>query len=169
MKKSPLKKRSRKKAKSDRELAKLKKQLMKECDGVCELRIPGICTWYAVDPHHLKLQSQGGEHTRENVRMCCRLCHEYCQTHVEESLVNGWMKRRRAMTESEWEQIQDMVWLNPGQIIFDSRLTKRFPKLDERFLFQLVDDYTVITEEARETYRDIQWHKVREEYERSGR
>jgi hypothetical protein len=97
LKRSPLKrdpnhripKISPRKARANRLLAKTKRQALIESDGQCELRVPGVCTGIAVDPHHLKHQSQGGTHERANVKVGCRACHEWCHKNHAEAVRMG--------------------------------------------------------------------------------
>lgn len=46
------------------------------CDGICEARLPEVCSWLAVDIHHIKARSRGGSNNPGNLLVVCRECHE---------------------------------------------------------------------------------------------
>lgn len=89
-KRSPLKKVSKKKAKKNREQGKSKAILMRRHDGECQLKIPGICQWFASDFAHTKGQAQGGGHTTADGKPACRMCHTYATEHPAEAYAKGW-------------------------------------------------------------------------------
>jgi 5-methylcytosine-specific restriction endonuclease McrA len=72
MKRTPLRRQSKKGAARGRRLAKLKMELLKEFHGHCE--VCG-CSRLPIDLHHIVKRSQGGKDTAENTCLLCRWCH----------------------------------------------------------------------------------------------
>lgn len=59
-------------------------------EGICEARIPGVCTGQAVDGHEPLKQSRGGDPTNQaHVLHVCRACHEFTENHPRKSTRRG--------------------------------------------------------------------------------
>lgn len=85
---------SKAKADYDAELDRLTPALYARANGLCELRIPGVCKGGRVQMarHHRQMKSQGGPNTMANVRVICELgCHRWVHRHVERSYLMGWL------------------------------------------------------------------------------
>lgn len=95
---APLKKRSAKKARENREQAKSKAILMRVHDGECQLKIPGVCQFFASDFAHTKGQAQGGGYTTSDGKLACRMCHQYAGNHPTEAYEKGWAVK-------SWQQV----------------------------------------------------------------
>lgn len=50
---------------------RLRRRVLRECDGVCEMRLDG-CLGTATEVDHIR---RGDDHSRENLRGACRRCH----------------------------------------------------------------------------------------------
>lgn len=86
----PIPRVSRKKRIADAELRKNAAIRHKIAHGRCEIDLDG-CLKFGRDPHHLKLRSQGGTNEVENLRNCCRACHDWIHGHVSEARERGWI------------------------------------------------------------------------------
>lgn len=73
--------------------AAVKSALAERSGGLCEARASSTCGRYAQHPHHRKLQSQGGEHTLENLLAVCLQCHAWIHAHPAISYERGWLVR----------------------------------------------------------------------------
>lgn len=61
-------------------------------DGNCMGReLPGAC-FGRIDPHHIKMRSQGGLDTLDNLISLCRAHHSWVHEHPEESYELGFLK-----------------------------------------------------------------------------
>ena len=53
---------------------KIRLEVFNRADGLCE-----VCKshgdWRGLSMHHIKLRSQGGQHTADNLRLLCGKCH----------------------------------------------------------------------------------------------
>lgn len=49
----------------------------KRSNGMCELRLPGICIGRAAQIDHTKNRSQLGPHTLDNLKDACWPCHDF--------------------------------------------------------------------------------------------
>lgn len=66
--------------------ARTKKTTRQRSEGVCEMQIQGVCTWYTSDASHRDARGMGGRHgeaAAENARPsnvvdACHACHMYC-------------------------------------------------------------------------------------------
>lgn len=64
----------------------------RRASGLCELRIPGVCTRTPERaPHHRWLRSRGGPNTRANLVAVCRPCHDYAHRHRTQARASGWI------------------------------------------------------------------------------
>lgn len=65
--------------------------------GICEVRIPGICTGKVESTHHRKPRGQGGDNGPWNLVDLCgdgvRGCHGYIERNPDRSYANGWLVR----------------------------------------------------------------------------
>lgn len=67
-----------------------RKALRQRSEGVCEMQIPDLCAWFAVDPSHRDARGMGGRHglaevesaRLSNVVDSCRPCHDHCHRNV---------------------------------------------------------------------------------------
>ena len=59
--------------------------------GVCEVKVPGVCTGRAQHKHHMILRSQGGTNHPANLLPVCLPCHDYIHKHPEEAKEHGWI------------------------------------------------------------------------------
>jgi 5-methylcytosine-specific restriction endonuclease McrA len=75
MKRSPIRRISKKKAAEKRIEAELRAQLLEEHGGLCQDcgKWPDV---FGLSLHHSLFKSRGGKSTRENCRLICRLCHD---------------------------------------------------------------------------------------------
>jgi 5-methylcytosine-specific restriction endonuclease McrA len=63
--------------------------------GLCEGRVPGVCTGTATDVHEVVSRARGGSVTdMANCVHLCSQCHRHVHTHPLESYANGLLKRR---------------------------------------------------------------------------
>jgi hypothetical protein len=86
LKRTPLKKRSKKGAKREREWAKVRKVVKERAGDKCE--VPG-CGRLAVHAHHKRLRSQGGADVPENLLAMCLEHHDQTHRRPAEAAVAG--------------------------------------------------------------------------------
>lgn len=80
----------------NRERTRLKRDLVDNRGGLCEIRWDDNCTGLAVDVDEIKARSAGGSITDPaNVQLGCRHCHDMKHAHPTES-------RRRGLTDPSW-------------------------------------------------------------------
>lgn len=66
--------------------------ILERSEGLCELRIPNVCTgWANRSPHHRKLRSQGGQNTMSNLVAVCGPCHSHAHLHRYLAFRFGWI------------------------------------------------------------------------------
>lgn len=79
-----LQRRSRKAAVRLREWQKVRTWVLDRAHGRCEARLEG-CTGTAVEVHHVRMRSRGGQDVPSNAVAVCWPCHRYLHTHPEEA------------------------------------------------------------------------------------
>lgn len=58
--------------------------------GLCEARIPGVCSVQATDVHEVLTRARGGDILDEdNCLALCRVCHSYITTHPNFAASHG--------------------------------------------------------------------------------
>jgi hypothetical protein len=57
--------------------AKTRRLVHERSGGMCEMRVPGICTGRAVQIDHIKNKSQGLDHSLDNLQHGCLACHKF--------------------------------------------------------------------------------------------
>jgi hypothetical protein len=63
--------------------------------GLCEGRVPGVCTVTATDVHEVLSRAQGGSITDPaNCLHLCRDCHVFAHNHPAKAYALGLLKRR---------------------------------------------------------------------------
>lgn len=67
------------------------KQALARDLGCCGTQLPGKCGG-RIDPHHIKMRSQGGEDTLDNLVCLCRVHHSWVHEHPDESYRLGYLK-----------------------------------------------------------------------------
>lgn len=92
----PLRRTSAKKAASDRLMDAVRDVVKDRADGMCEAHIEGVCVGHGRHAHHIKLRSQGGEHTAENLKWLCPECHSWAHSNPKEAAARGLMTLRGA-------------------------------------------------------------------------
>ena len=93
MKRTPIRRRSAKKARTDAQLVQARRLVEARANGVCELNTP-VCAGAAVHVHHLLLRSQGGNtHDPALMAATCVPCHEFLHAHPKLSYERGWLIR----------------------------------------------------------------------------
>jgi 5-methylcytosine-specific restriction endonuclease McrA len=75
VKRTPIRKISKKKAAEKRIEADLRAKLLEEHEGLCQDcgRWPDV---FGLSLHHSVFKSHGGKSTKENCRLICQACHE---------------------------------------------------------------------------------------------
>jgi 5-methylcytosine-specific restriction endonuclease McrA len=85
-----LRRRSVKKARKDRQLAKASKVVADRGDGMCEAQIGSQCRVAGSLAHHVLPRSRGGGHEVDNLVWLCWPCHSYIHDHPGWSVREGW-------------------------------------------------------------------------------
>jgi hypothetical protein len=94
LKRAPLRKLSATKARLDRQLAALTRQLIAERGNRCELRVSPYCRGRAEGTHHVLKRSQGGKHEAGNLLLACDPCNSHVEDHPAQALALGLVRRR---------------------------------------------------------------------------
>ena len=76
------------------EFERAERECLKRAKHICQARVPNVCMVRAVQAHHKKLRSQGGDNSQDNLLATCRDCHVYLHNHPVECYENGTMTRR---------------------------------------------------------------------------
>ena len=74
MKRSPIRKISKKKEAEKREEVKIRQQLIERCNGCCE-ECGEPARWPGLSPHETIFRSHGGKMSLDNSKMLCIGCH----------------------------------------------------------------------------------------------
>src|SRR4051812_3265828 len=67
------------------ELRKSKAIVRKRSGGLCEVRLPGICTGRHEETNHIKPRARLGSHRPENLAGACVACHHHLTTNPDEA------------------------------------------------------------------------------------
>lgn len=90
--KTRMPRRSTAKARSDRNLAKLKRSLIAERGGYCEACLPG-CQGIVAHAHHIAGRGPGKD-VDGNLLLCCMICHRRIESRRHEARELGFSKFR---------------------------------------------------------------------------
>lgn len=95
LRRTPLPRVSKKQARLGRALAKSLREIVRETDGLCQFRIPGVCTTWIEGTAHLRKRSQGRDDSRANIRGACNACNGWCErfpikAHAMGLVVKSW-------------------------------------------------------------------------------
>ena len=91
MRRTPLKRRSLKRDRFQRELDAITPALMERAEYRCEVGIMD-CSG-AFHRHHKLMRSHGGTNELSNLVWCCDRCHSFVHRHPEWSYARGWLIR----------------------------------------------------------------------------
>jgi len=92
MKRTPIRRASKKKNSESATRRELLKRLVDERGEECQARTT-TCTGFAVDAHEvLQRSAQGSAVDPENILLICRPCHNYIHQHPGESFERGWLR-----------------------------------------------------------------------------
>ncbi len=96
MKRTPIRRRSTRKAASDAEYAQAREQVMFRAYGRCEANTPAcpLREHEAVHVHHRLPRSARVDHSLENLLACCTDAHDFIHAHPQISYENGWLLSR---------------------------------------------------------------------------
>lgn len=97
MKRSPLRRRSARTERFDRELRRVTPALVNRSGGRCELA-DDTCSG-EFHRHHRKMRSQGGDNQIDNLLLVCDRHHRYIHANPAESYDNGWLVRGNTTTD----------------------------------------------------------------------
>lgn len=89
MKRSPIKRRSARKARTDADYARSRRIVADRAHGRCEGAVPDVCTGRHEHTHHVRLRSQGGSHDPSNLKALCHACHEWAHRNPVEASMRG--------------------------------------------------------------------------------
>lgn len=89
----PMRRQGAKARRAAAELRKSKQAAFAQAGGLCQARIPGVCTRIATDAHHVVKRSRGGSHHASNILPTCRACHDWIETHDKEAKRMGLSQR----------------------------------------------------------------------------
>lgn len=88
---------SKRHAREERVLAKVKRQRRELVGDRCEAQpILGPC-WGPIEAHHLRKRSQGGANTIENIKLLCRFHNQWVEDHPAEAERLGLVDRPRSL------------------------------------------------------------------------
>ncbi len=107
---TPMRKQSPKHRASQSELRRNAAIRKRMCGGRCEIGLPK-CLGAGSQPHHVKLRSQGGDHSVENLRWSCAVCHDLVHRNVAESVARGWIKQRVELFVGSVMVLVGQVWM----------------------------------------------------------
>lgn len=91
MKRTPIRRVSKKQARINREWSKLSRQSIDNVNGMCCIRIPGICAGRAEGCHHFKPRGRGGSNKTRRIP-ACEPCHRFCHDNPKWAAENGLME-----------------------------------------------------------------------------
>lgn len=77
------------------ELRRAKATVRERSGGVCEIRVPSVCTHRAVHVHHC-LRGNPRVHDPEAMLDTCFECHEHVHRETAEAYERGWLRHRSA-------------------------------------------------------------------------
>jgi 5-methylcytosine-specific restriction endonuclease McrA len=95
MKRTPLRRQSRRHRAGQRQWSRVTAQRIAECGGRCQVAGPG-CEGAAREGHHILARSQGGKHEAGNVLVVCGVCHRWIHEHPAEAVARGFLRTRGA-------------------------------------------------------------------------
>ena len=97
LKRSPLKRVSTKRKSALADYMEARNLAFEAANGLCQARVPNVCTTYATDGAHLIPRGQGGAllpGVRGQVlQPQCRACHTYATANPRLAREMGWLKR----------------------------------------------------------------------------
>lgn len=76
--------------------AKTRAFIKERSQGVCEMRVEGVCTGRAVQIDHIKNRSQGRDHDPSNLQHGCLACHKF-------KTENPFAAHALGLSRHEWE------------------------------------------------------------------
>jgi 5-methylcytosine-specific restriction endonuclease McrA len=83
-------KRSAKKAASDRQYAKVRREVL-ECAPYCAVNAMH-CLIHSTETHHIKSRAQGGKHEVANLLPVCRNCHQLIHGQPKWAVARGYLE-----------------------------------------------------------------------------
>src|SRR3990167_3991493 len=94
LKRTPLKQQSKKRQSEQYAYRKAKGELVAAAQGMCQGRIPNICSTYATDMHHIRYRSRGASYVpgEGEARILCRFCHEFIHRNTRWAREQGFLK-----------------------------------------------------------------------------
>lgn len=98
LKRTPIKRVSKKKAKADRGYAKARQVVLARAGWECEANVEGICKpgpHPAEHVHHRRLRSQGGTHDPSNLMALCHPAHDFAHANPAAAVELGLIVQAR--------------------------------------------------------------------------
>ena len=94
LKRTPLVKQSKKRKSEQYAYQKAKGELVEQAQGMCQARIPNICSTYATDMHHLRYRSRGASYVpaKGEAILVCRADHDWIHANTREARAMGLLK-----------------------------------------------------------------------------
>lgn len=99
MKRTPIKRKTRIRRRSDKKQRKdevrreVLEQLVAERGDLCQARVLSVCQTFASDGHEILSRGRGGDPADpDNVLLVCRKCHDWIHAHPREALAKGLLK-----------------------------------------------------------------------------
>ena len=102
LRRTPIRRVSRKQAARQRQLSQTIRRLIGERGNACELRLP-CCTGRVEGSHHLRKRSQGRDDSAENLKLSCDACNSWVEDHPTAAWRAGFVvsRKREAMEGRE--------------------------------------------------------------------
>ena len=91
LRRTPIKKVSKKAAQRRREWKATFATAMKLSNHRCIIQVEGICLGYATQGHHRKARSQGGKNELANCVPACAACHRHVHANPKWAKEHGWI------------------------------------------------------------------------------
>lgn len=88
---TPIKQRSEKKMREDREFARNRQRRKRLAKGACEMKVTRLCTGVGVEAHHVLRRAQHVDHSVENLRMACGFCHSWVHANPKRARELGFL------------------------------------------------------------------------------
>lgn len=94
MRRTPLRRVSKKRAAADRVLAHARAQVKRRSWGRCEAEFSQYCTRRGTQAHHVRRRSQGGTDTPDNLLWVCTPCHSAIHAEPQRAAALGLLHTR---------------------------------------------------------------------------
>ena len=95
LKRTPIRRVSRKRAAAQGAYARAKAEAFEAAEGLCQARIPDVCTGAAQDLHHVRPRGRGAPlvpEKAEDAAMLCRQCHSWAHANTRLARERGLLK-----------------------------------------------------------------------------